>query len=82
MGDGEFFYFAVIAVENFLLEMLGVGAGIMFSALQAHFDPAHVQVAVLFFDLPSACGEITQVIIEIVADAVIQEPFGATFEQR
>ena len=82
MGGGEFFHFAVIAVENFLLEMLGIGAGIMFSALQAHFDPAHVQVAVLFFDLPSACGEITQVIIEIVADAVIQEPFGATFEQR
>jgi len=82
MGGDEFFHFAVIAVENFLLKIFGIGAGIMFSALQAHFDTPHVQVASLFFDFPAAGGEVTQVIIEVVADAVIQEPFGATFEQR
>ena len=82
MGGGEFFHFAVIAVENFLLEVLGVGAGIMFSALQAHFDTAHGQVTAFFFGLPPACGEIAQVIIEVVTDAVIQEPFSATLEQR
>ena len=82
MDGGEFFHFAVIALENFLLKILGIRAGIMFSALQAHLDTAHVQVAALLFDLPATGGEIAQVIIEVVADAVIQEPFGATFEQR
>ena len=82
MGGGEFADFSVIAVDNFLLKVLGIGAGIMFSALEAHFDTAHVQIAALFFGFPAACGEIAQVIIEVVADAVIQEPFGATFDQR
>lgn len=82
MNGGEFFHLAVIAVENFLLKMLRIRAGIMFSALQAHFDAAHGQVTAFFFDLPSAGGEIAQVIIEVVTDAVIQEPFGATFDQR
>ena len=82
MDGAEFADFAVIAVENFLLEMLGVGTGIMFSALQAQFDTAHGQVTAFFFDLPPAGGEISQVIIEVVANAVIEEPFGATFDQR
>ncbi len=81
MGGGEFFHFAVITVENFLLKMLRIRAGKMFSALQAHFDTAHVQVAALFFDFPAARGEIAKVIIEVTADAVIQEPFDAPFEE-
>ena len=71
--DGnEFFHFAVIAVKDFLLKMLGVGAGIMFSALEAHFDPPHVKVVALLFDFPAVRGDVAEVIIETFAQLVVQ----------
>ena len=82
MGDGKLCHFAVIAVKDFLLEMLRIGAGIMFCALQTHFDPPHGQVAALLFYFPTAGGEITQIVVDAITEAVVQQPFGATFEQR
>ena len=45
MSDREFCYFSVVAVKDILLEMIGVGAGIMFSALETHFYAPRAQVA-------------------------------------
>jgi hypothetical protein len=78
---GELPDLALIAGKDHLLEGLRVRAGEMFVALQCHPVTAQIEVPAIFLLLPTFGGDFSKVIVEAVADPVIEQSFTGAFEQ-
>jgi len=71
--SGELADPALISVENFLLEDFGVWPGIVFGTLQTHPVTADIQVSSFFLFAPAAGGKFSEIVIQPVADPVVQQ---------
>jgi len=78
---GQFLDLTVVSAKNFLLEDLGVRAGEMFGTLEGHSQSAHVELPTVFLFLPTAGGDFPEVIIEKIAQPVVEQSFTGPFEE-
>jgi len=79
--SGELADPALVPVENFLLEDFRVWPGKVFAALKAHPVAADIQVSSFFFFAPAAGGNLSEIVIQPVSQAVIQQLFTGALEE-
>ena len=72
---------AVVALEDGLLEVFGVGAGEVFVVLEGHAVTFYVAVAALFFFLPAPVGPALEEVVEAVAPAIVEEFFECRLDE-
>jgi hypothetical protein len=68
----QIFDLSLIAGEDPLLEDLGIWPGKMLAALQGHPMPVPVEVPAVFLPLPSSRGKSPEIIIQAVANTVVE----------
>ena len=71
----EFVEAAVVAIEDRLLKVFGVGTGEVFPVPEGHLVSFYVAVAALFFFLPAPAGPALEQVIEAVAPAIVEQFF-------
>jgi len=79
--SGELVDPALVPVEYFLLEDIRIWPGEMFGALQTHPVTADIQIAPFFLFIPAAGGKLSEIVIQPVAQPVIQQFFTRAFEE-
>jgi hypothetical protein len=70
--DKNGFQLAKIAFQHFLLVIIGVGFAKMFAHPYSHFPSFLSNRICRFFAFPSVCGKLHQVIVDFIAEAIVE----------
>ena len=81
-GNPQLIDAAGITLQDALLEIAGIRAGVVFCILKGHGVAFAVAVAAFFFFLPSFRGPALQEVIEPVTPTVVEELFQDRFNNR